>query len=89
MKKSFIITQLINPISRDKLNNGFQITFENGHTVSVQFGKVNYCDEGITTAEVAAWGDDGEWIQLSEHDNVKGHCSPNEVLEIMNRISQL
>ena len=25
-------------------NRGFQITFENGYTVSVQFGKGNYCE---------------------------------------------
>lgn len=25
-------------------NKGFQITFENGNTISVQFGKFNYCE---------------------------------------------
>ena len=25
-------------------NRGFQMTFENGYTVSVQFGPGNYCD---------------------------------------------
>ena len=51
-------------------NHGFHITFENGWTVSVQFGPGNYCDnynrrigeedeicgkEGSYTAECAVW----------------------------------
>ena len=52
-------------------NKGFNITFPNGWTVSVQFGPYNYCDHydteadfdapskvevwKATTAEVAAW----------------------------------
>ena len=71
--------------------NGFQITFDNGYTVSVQFGKHTYSDEGATTAEVAAWGPEPEhtWVKLSEYDNVKGHCIPSEVLEIMNKVANL
>lgn len=73
--------------TQNELNNGFHITFENGYTVSVQFGKVNYSNQGETTAEVAAWDPDGEWVRLSEHDTIKGWCTPNEVLEIMNQIA--
>jgi len=58
---------------------GFHIQFDNGYTVSVQFGPGNYCDhydrhigreseicgaEGSTQAEVAAWGRDGKFINL-------------------------
>lgn len=58
---------------------GFHIQFNNGYTVSVQFGPGNYCDhydrsitheseqcgkEGSTQAEVAAWGRDGKFINL-------------------------
>ena len=54
---------------------GFMITFENGVTISVQFGVGNYCDhynhdnfndseklasEGSTTAEIAMWRDHPE-----------------------------
>jgi hypothetical protein len=54
---------------------GFHITFENGYTVSVQFGPGNYCDnynrripedeeacgeEGSTTAECAVWNSRGK-----------------------------
>jgi hypothetical protein len=36
--------------------------FANGCTISVQFSKGNYCDEGKTTAEVAAWNGNGDWM---------------------------
>ena len=57
--------------------HGFHITFENGYTVSVQFGPGNYCDNydmeigidseiagenGSTTAECAVWASDGALI---------------------------
>ena len=68
-------------------HDGFQITFKNGYTVSVQFGKGNYSDGGETTAEVAAWDQDGNWVRLSDNDTVRGWCSPDEVLEIMNEVA--
>lgn len=55
---------------------GFHITFENGWTVSVQFGPANYCEhydreigkdeeacgkEGSYDAEVAAWGPESDY----------------------------
>ena len=73
--------------TQNEFNNGFHMTFENGYTISVQFSKTNYSDGGETTAEVAAWDPDRKWVQLSEHDDVRGWCSPNEVLEIMNQIA--
>ena len=69
--------------------NGFQITFNNGYTVSVQFGRSAYSDQGETTAEVAAWGPDHKWFKLNEYDDVKGHCSPDDVLGIMNMVANL
>ena len=45
---------------------GFQITFSNGCTISVIFGKYTYSDEGETTAEVAAWNSDGNWMLFQE-----------------------
>ena len=73
--------------TQNEYNNGFHMVFENGYTISVQFGKANYSDKGKTTAEVAAWDSNGEWIQLGEHDDVKGWCSPEEVVEIMNKVA--
>lgn len=70
-------------------NKGFQITFENGWTISVQFGHGNYCShrnhenqsEGIPEcpdAEIAIWDVKGEWYNFGS-DTVKGYCSADEV----------
>jgi hypothetical protein len=88
-EKNFGITQ----------GKGFHITFENGYTVSVQFGYGNYCDNrdveiknenGVISndAECAAWNKNGDWVKLDEYDNVKGYMSPKEVLALMNKISK-
>lgn len=83
---------------------GFHITFDNGWTVSVQFGYGNYCDnrysseyEGehkrsdisSTTAEIAAWDEHGRWYEFDTGDTVKGYCSPAEVLTFVNLIAAL
>ena len=79
---------------------GFHITFENGVTVSVQFGYGNYCENrdhpdgfGLKNAEsndaeVAVWTKSKRWI-LQEYDedlsdNVGGYFSSDKVLDIMN-----
>ena len=43
-------------------HHGFQMTFANGCTISVQFSKGNYSDGGKTTAEVAAFNSNGDWM---------------------------
>ena len=43
-------------------HHGFQMDFANGCTISVQFSKYNYSDEGETTAEVAAYNSNGDWM---------------------------
>jgi hypothetical protein len=73
--------------TQTEYHNGFHMTFKNGYTMSVQFSKTNYSDGGETTAEIAAWGPDGKWMKLSEHDDVRGWCSPDEVLEVMNMVA--
>jgi hypothetical protein len=47
-------------------SEGFQMTFQNGCTISVQFGKHTYSDSGKTTAEVAAWDNTGNWLMFDE-----------------------
>ena len=42
------------------------MTFDNGCTISVQFSKFNYSDQGETTAEVAAWNGNGDWMMWNE-----------------------
>ena len=77
---------------------GFHMTFANGYTVSVQFGRENYCanrdgkDGGKSpNAEVAAWKTHGlgEWVKLGENDEVIGWQTPDQVLAIMTRIANL
>lgn len=83
---------------------GFHITFENGFTVSVQFGGGNYCSNydlavgsgrsgedlpRSSTAELAAWGADGSWLQLEEGDDVVGYQSPADVLAALVKVAAI
>jgi hypothetical protein len=79
----------------NEIHHGFQMTFQNGCTISIQFNGHNYCDEGKTTAEVAVWDKDDNWYVLNEEDNhmslikveecsdVIGHCTTDLVASIM------
>ena len=64
-------------------NKGFQMTFENGFRISVQWGVGNYCqkkDDGeygdsmktefweSNSAEIAVFGKDGEFIDISGYE---------------------
>ncbi len=82
-------------------NRGFHITFANGWTVSVQWGRGNYCDNRTPlpprihepvppspTAEIAAWDHAGRWWQF-ENDTVAGYQTPEQVAEFIQKISQL
>ena len=79
-------------------NAGFHITFENGYTVSVQFGPGTYCDNydkrfddtekcgeyGSSNAECAVWKDDGDLIECRGWGNtVKGWMTPDEILKLL------
>jgi len=81
---------------------GFQMTFENGWTVSVQFGYGNYCENKMrdiigkestvgeykcNDAEFAAWDKDGNWYDFGS-DEVKGWCTTNEVASFIEMISK-
>jgi len=81
-------------------SKGFHITFDNGYTVSVQFGAGNYCDnygngkykdpaDPSATAEVGAWDKNGKWVALDGSDDIAGYQTPAQVLEILNRIAAL
>jgi hypothetical protein len=71
-------------------NNGFTMTFENGCTISVQFGRANYAtirDGFSISAEIAIWDKDGTWYNFG-HDQVKGYCNANEVAEWIDKASK-
>jgi hypothetical protein len=77
---------------------GFQITFENGWTASVQFGEGNYCrndalrfetrDVICPDAEIAAWkegsdrSDAKNWHKF-KFDNVDGWQTPEQVVKFL------
>ena len=77
-------------------NDGFQITFENGCTVSVQFGKYTYSDGGKTTAEIAAWDDKGNWLmfdgekwsEIEDGSDVISHQTAGETAKLIYTLSQ-
>ena len=69
--------------------NGFTLSFENGNTISVQFSQFNYSD-GETTAEVAAWDADGEWISLGDgQGDVVGWQTTNQVADLIQKVKSL
>lgn len=89
----------MSPGFRITSNKGFHITFSNGMTVSVQFGRANYCqnyDSGFSEsamvscpdAEVAIWNSDSLWMTdtvLGNGDDVVGYVTPDRLLEILDK----
>ena len=82
-------------------NKGFQITLDNGYTVSVQFGPGNYGSnynlgfvENInkpmtaTTAETALIAPDGSFVAYKD-DDVQGHQTVNDILALLNYAATL
>ena len=82
-------------------NKGFQLTFKNGYTISIQFGRGNYCSnrnnvdkpqEQVSyksvNAEVAAWDSLGECVSLDSNciNNPVMYCSADEVAELINKV---
>ena len=82
-------------------SDGWQITFANGYTISVQFGSGTYSDRGLSTAEVAAWNKKGNWVYWTDapdkkwvtlHKNdsdVMSNVEPEELAEMMYELSKL
>ena len=76
-------------------NTGFAMTFDNGFTISVQWGTFNYCekknlsadiDEEMKTkrwesrtAEIAVFDKDRKIVPVGKSDDVIGWCSADEV----------
>jgi len=74
---------------------GFQMTFENGWTVSVQWHNGAYCNNkgfeyapgseqypNAATAEIAAWNSKREWYDFGS-DTVLGYQTPDQVVTFM------
>jgi len=79
-------------IFTNRTKSNFSMTFANGYTVSLAMGEGMYStagDGGFTSAEVGAWDKDGDWVKLSDNDDVIGWQSPEQVLAIMNKIAAM
>lgn len=78
--------------------HGFQLSFENGLTASVQWGSINYCDNWNNDddakcydAEIAVWETDtnkmlraSDFLGSGPHDDdVVGYCSPEQVIDFL------
>ena len=75
-------------------NKGFQMTFGNGFSISVQWGVGNYCEKkdsgqwdeptkhdywDSNSAEIAVFGKDGEFITITNYpDVIAGWSDPPE-----------
>ena len=79
-------------------NKGFQMTFENGFRISVQWGIGNYCqrkEDGdfgdprktefweSLSAEIAVFGKDREFITITNSDVVAGWLSTDKVAKVI------
>ncbi len=87
----------------DKNFSGIHMTFNNGNTISIQWGMGNYSSarfKGVptskcTSAEVAIWDKNDNWATIDEVENsVKGWVEPDEVAKLIfltstNTISEL
>jgi hypothetical protein len=81
---------------------GFALTFDNGYTISVQWGPMHYCGNRdlntpwiggefqpyeSRTAEIAATRPNGSYLQLGEYDDVVGWLLADEVARYITTLS--
>ena len=94
MTSKFVATQ----------NKGFQLTFENGWTISVQWGPGNYCDNRNFDGDPFDWksrpsnyesttAEIAVWDSNGQwfdfgSDQVKGFCDVAEVVEWIDKVSK-
>ena len=86
--------------NKDRFNEGFQMDFSNGLTVSVQFGDINM-GNGTVLAEVAVFNQKGDWFTVDSSFNlmrsdksdlpndVMGFMNPNQVASIISQAANL
>ena len=77
-------------------HHGFQMDFANKCTISVQFSKHTYSDAGETTAEVAAWDnqnnwlmfDGDKWIEIEAMTDIMPRQTASDVAKLIYTLSQ-
>jgi hypothetical protein len=81
----------------ERFHNGFQMEFKNGCRISVMFSKYTYSDAGETTAEVAAFDkddnwmvfQDGNWVKIDDGSEVMPRQTPENVALLIFTLSNL
>ena len=84
-------------------NKGFRMKFDNGFSISVQWGSMNYCERRNYSddyksemkenfiesrdAEIAVIDSEGGMLGIDEHDSVIGWCSAEEVAKYIAIVS--
>ena len=84
-------------------NKGFRMKFENGFTISVQWGTMNYCSKKnlgaeygdemkeqiweSPSAEIAVFDTIGEIVHIGDDDAVIGWLSADEVAKVIAIVS--
>ena len=84
-------------------NKGFRMEFDNGFSISVQWGTMNYCERknlmsehesemkvpmwASVNAEIAIFNVEGEMLEIGKHDTVIGWLLPDEVSKVMAIVS--
>jgi hypothetical protein len=72
------------------LPNNITVSIVGGGLQSIVGGMNMLRGDGVDTFEVAAWwGDQGDWIKLSEYDDVKGYQDKDEITHILYDLSKL
>lgn len=82
-------------------NKGYQLTFTNGYTISVQFGRGNYCMNRRTEqnpfmrdiwessdAEIAVFDPKGNCIALEGTNYALGYLNADEVAQWIDKVSK-
>lgn len=76
----------------DKNFSGISMTFDNGNTISIQWGMGNYSSTRTinkpspkcTSAEVAIWDENDEWARIDEIEGiVKGWVESDEIAKLI------
>jgi len=72
-----------------KLPNNITVSIVGGGLQSIVGGMNMLRGDGVDTFEVAAWyTDSGDWIKLSDYDDVKSYVDKDDLLFLLFELSQ-
>lgn len=83
-------------LNTNKTFGGVQMTFDNGYTISIQFGFGNYCENRFKTenksnsVEVAIFDKDDNFYRLrGMNDDVEGYVSIDKLADYIHKVKNL